>query len=230
MPKDISINIDKRHSELREGLYKALEQAVSDSLKSIETANPLVVDVGVGRGELIKRLSLKNVECFGIDPEIECVEAASQFGNCVQGGIENLKAILDGRTPNVIVCSHVLEHLNDPFSAVRMMQNCNADEVILAVPNVLRSARLMRAILGKRRGDHPEHIFSWGHAEFTAFVERVGYVPVEWYVDRVTINPFSNKAGGFLTTKLKTFEEKTLVRVNPTLSSSLILRCRSEKL
>jgi len=227
MPKDITVNIDKRSGELREGLYNALERAVLDSLDDNGGASSgPIVDVGAGRGELIRRLTKKNLECFGIDPEIDCVQSASKHGRCVQGGIEDLHTLLEGQTPRVIVCSHVLEHLNSPFNAIRVMHESNAPELVLAVPNVLRSARLMRAMFGKRRGDHPEHVYAWGHAEFQSLIERAGYSPVEWYVDRVTMNPFSNRVGGFLTTKLKSIENNTLPRLHPTLSSSLILRCR----
>ena len=227
MPRDIALKLDERSAELRDGLYTALERAVRDALA--ESAHSgLVVDVGAGRGELIQRLAARDIECFGIDPEADCVAMASRHGRCVQGGIEDLAQVLGDQSPQVIVCSHVLEHLNSPFDSIHTMYQSGAHELVLAVPNVLRSARLIRAMLGKRRGDHPEHVYAWGHAEFATLVKRAGYIPVEWYVDRVTVNPFSNRAGGFLTSKLKFFEENTLARLHPTLSSSLILRCRRE--
>lgn len=168
------------------------------------------------------------MECLGIDPEADCVAMASKHGRCIQGGIEDLQQVLGDQVPKVIVCSHVLEHLNSPFDAIRTMHQTGTTELVLAVPNVLRSARLIRALFGRRRGDHPEHVYGWGYAEFDALVKRAGFTPVEWYVDRVTMNPFPNRVGGFLTTKLKSFEENTLGKLHPTLSSSLILRCRRD--
>ena len=224
MPKDIDLNLGKRNFELREGLYNALELAVLDSLS--RTKSGLVVDVGAGRGELIRRLVAREVECLGLDPEADCIALASKYGNCILGSVQDLPKVLGNQTPEVIVCSHVLEHLNSPYDAIRIMHQTGATELVLAVPNVLRSARLIRALLGKRRGDHPEHIYAWAHAEFATLVKRVGYQPVQWYADRTTINPFENRVGRFLTSKLKSFEERTLTKLLPTLSSSLILRCR----
>lgn len=225
MAKDITLKLDQRSIDLRNGLYNALERAVQDALRHTNLASQLVVDVGAGRGELLQRLASRKVECLGIDPEADCVAMASKHGRCIQGGIDDLQQILGSQVPQVVVCSHVLEHLNAPFDAIRTMHKSGAREIVLAVPNVLRSARLVRAMLGRRRGDHPEHVYSWGHAEFEALVKRAGYVPVEWYVDRVTINPFTSQIGGFLTSKLRSFEEGAFAKFHPTLSSSLILRC-----
>jgi hypothetical protein len=224
MPKDITINLDQRSIDLREGLYSALERAVIDTLGE-NPSSSIVVDLGTGRGELLKRLSARRVNWLGIDPEPECVEVASRHGPCEIGGIEDFQQILGKRVPSVIVCSHVLEHVNSPYEAIRKMHQCGAQSIVLAVPNVLRTARVIRTLLGKRRGDHPEHVYAWGHAELTSLVKRAGYTPERWYVDRVTINPFSGWIGGVLTRHLRGLEAKTLSKLLPSLSSSLIVRC-----
>lgn len=45
MARDITLNLDTRSIELRDGLYNALERAVSDSLGE-DARSGLVVDVG----------------------------------------------------------------------------------------------------------------------------------------------------------------------------------------
>lgn len=225
MPRDITLKLDDRGAALRDGLYRALEQAVLACLDN-SPAGKLVVDVGAGRGELLRILNAQDIQCIGIDIEQECVDLASEHGKCVRGGVDDLDVILGGERPHTIVCSHVLEHLSSPMDALHKMRETDAEWLVLAVPNLHRSARLMRALFGSRRPDHPEHVYGWGHAEFETFVQRAGFVPVRWFVDRVTINPMSRGIGKMLTTLLKPVEEKVLSRLHPTLASSLILLCR----
>ena len=159
MPRDITINLDKRGAELLDGFCSALERAVHDSLgKGVPLG--LVVDVGAGRGELLQRLAEHDLECLGIDPEADCVAMASKPGRCKQGGIEDLQQVIIDQVPRIIVCSHVLEHLNSPYDAIRTMYQTGATELVLAVANVLRIARLIRALFGRRRGDYPEHVYA----------------------------------------------------------------------
>jgi SAM-dependent methyltransferase len=227
MPRDITIEIDTQGASLREGLYDALTRAVSDSLPG-PAGSAFVVDVGAGRGELLGRLSQLGVEVLGLDPEGECVAAARRHGPCVQGGAEQLAEALAGRRPDVVVCSHVLEHLEAPLDAVRRMRATGAGAVVLAVPNLHRASRLLRVLAGNRRGDHPAHLYGWGHAEFEAMLARAGLSVVGWQVDRVTVNPLSGRAGTWLTHRLRTVEERLTPRLVPSLSSSLIARCVPE--
>ena len=227
MPRDISLELDDRSAALRRGLYCALEAAVLDCVASCGDA--LVVDAGTGRGELLARLSKLSLNCLGIDPEPECVVAASRCGECLPGGINDLPQLLAGRSPDVIVCSHVLEHLDAPLAAVQSMKRTGAKHLVLAVPNVHRSSRLLRVMSGRRCADHPAHLYAWGHAEFEAMIRRAGYVVEQWYVDRVTVNPFSGKLGTKLAMGLRGLEETAMARLHPTLASSLIARCRLEE-
>lgn len=224
MPRDITIDLDSRGRLLRGGLYAALTRAVLDGLSGTP-AQAFVVDVGAGRGELLGNLARHGIEVLGLDPEPECVAAARRHGACVEGGVDQLDAALNGRRPDVVVCSHVLEHLEAPLAAVRSLVRTGAPAFVLAVPNLHRSSRLLRALSGNRRGDHPAHLYGWGHAEFAALLGRAGLEVAGWYVDRVTVNPVPGPAGTWLSDRLRPVEERAMARVAPTLSSSLIARC-----
>jgi SAM-dependent methyltransferase len=161
----------------------------------------------------------------GIDLEPGCVEVAGQYGECRQGGIEDIGQLFPDKDFDVIVCSHVLEHLDAPYVALKFFAEQKARDYIFAVPNPLRPTRLVRALFQSRRADHPEHVYGWGHPEFAALLQRTGFVVDAWYTDRVTINPLRGSLGQALTRFLVPLESSLLPRLLPMLSSSLIVRC-----
>ena len=226
MPRDISVHLGAQEIELRHSLYHSLIQACEerDEIACVN-GDVLAVDVGAGRGELLALFAAKGWKPLGLDPEDECVAAAARHGPCVKGDVSALPKVLDGHRPAVVVCSHVLEHLDDPLDALRTMRSVEASGYVFAVPNVHRPSRMLRTAAGSRRADHPAHVHGWGFPEFDALLQRAAFRVDGWYVDRVTINPFGGGMGAGLTRLLRPVEERYLPRLMPTLSSSIIARC-----
>jgi hypothetical protein len=160
-----------------------------------------------------------------MDLEPGCVAAAGQFGDCRQGGIEDIGRVFPDKVFDVIVCSHVLEHLDAPHAALKRFAEQRASGYVFAVPNPLRPTRVLRVLFGSGRPDHSEHVYGWGHPEFAALLQRSGFVVDAWYKDRVTINPLHGRVGQALTRLLGPLEVGLLPRLLPMLSSSLIVRC-----
>ncbi|TCS71936.1 methyltransferase family protein [Sulfuritortus calidifontis] len=221
--RHISLQLGKQEALLREGLYVALAKAVDDC--GIETRCCRVLDAGVGRGELLQRLQMRGYVTHGIDMELDCVVTASRFGDCRQGGIGDIARVFPGIGFDVIVCSHVLEHVDSPSFALKSFAELSAKAYVFAVPNPLRPIRVMRALFHSRAADHPEHVYAWGHAEFSALLQRCGFAIDAWYADRVTINPLHGRLGHILTRLLNPLETRLLPRLFPMLASSLIVRC-----
>ncbi|MEN8221011.1 MAG: class I SAM-dependent methyltransferase, partial [Pseudomonadota bacterium] len=104
-PKDISINIAPHERLLRISLYEALLKAVN----SIADKTVLrILDIGFGRGELLRLLAEKGHKVTGIDPEKECVRLGSQYGTCFQGTFEDVNRLFKPEQFDIIVSSHVL--------------------------------------------------------------------------------------------------------------------------
>jgi len=221
--RHISLKPGRQEARLREGLYDALAKAVEDCAG--HAAARSVLDVGAGRGELLQRLQARGHAAHGMDMEPGCVEAAGRFGDCRQGGIEDIAQVFADRKFEVVVCSHVLEHLDSPQSALKAFAALKARGYVFAVPNPLRPVRVLRALANSRRADHPEHVHAWGHAEFEALLGRCGFLVDAWYTDRVTVNPLRGRLGSALTRLLEPLEGLLLPRLLPMLSSSLIVRC-----
>lgn len=222
--RHISLRQGRQEAQLREGLYAALARAVGDC--AVNTAPCHVLDVGAGRGELLQRLRAQGYATHGMDMEPGCVETASRFGDCRQGSIEDIARVFADRKFDVVVCSHVLEHLDSPQAALRIFAGLQARGYVFAVPNPLRPVRMLRALSNSRRADHPEHVHAWGHAEFEALLGRCGFAVDAWYADRVTLNPLHGRLGYALARLLEPLESRLLPYLLPMLSSSLIVRCR----
>lgn len=223
--RHLSLSLSNQEQLLRRGLYNKLVKAVLSETKN--TNAPLrVLDVGVGRGELMRILDKRGCDVSGMDVDEECVLLGQKVGRCMQGEIKDICNIFNPGEFDVIVCSHVLEHVNNPHDALESMAAMKAKYYVFAIPNPLRSIRILRAVIGSRRPDHKEHVYSWGHAEFSALLLRVGLFPVTWYEDRVTLNPFRGRFGTLLTRLLTPVESIFLPKLLPMLSSSIIVRCR----
>lgn len=226
MPKDINMSLKSYEAAVRRCLYDTLVRSVLDYKNAAGLGRPMrVLDVGCGRGEVMRRLCQAQCQVWGIDPEIECVEASGEFGDSRQGSISDIETLFPTENFDVVVCSHVLEHIPPITESICALRNIKAGYYVLAVPNILRVARVLRAVLGSARGDHPTHYFGWGQPEFTTILRSCGLEPGKWYTDRVTVNPFGNRAGGLGCRILEPIEVRLLPRLFPMLSSSLIVGC-----
>ncbi len=227
--EDINLNLNHHKRALRRSLYVALADAVREQQCSSSKASPLrVLDVGCGRGELLQLLSGEGYRVVGMDADSACVAATSQFATCLQGTIAESPALFAGEQFDTIVVSHVLEHLPDPFGALSTLGRMNASRYVFAVPNVHRPIRLVRALAGSSRCDHPRHIHGWGLPEFHALLTSAGFTDLRWYRDRVTINPLPGVLGAIVNRLVSPVEACLLPRVFPILSSSLIVSCRGK--
>ncbi|MBN2023856.1 MAG: class I SAM-dependent methyltransferase [Pirellulales bacterium] len=212
---------------MRKSLYQALCQAVvRDAAACVNAPAPMrVLDVGCGRGELLEQLTRLGHQVTGLEPEPNCVALASQYATCVAGSVEDLADHFRPGQFDVIVLSHVLEHLSNPLKILQALRNMQAAAYVFAVPNVHRTARLVRALTGSERPDHSLHLFSWGRPEFTALLRKAGFDQFRWRGDRVTINPLGGTLGLWAGRALESLEVRLLPQVCPGLASSLIVTC-----
>lgn len=221
--RDITTHLGQKQAALRTCLYQALYEAVAAATSNTELR---VLDIGCGRGELLRILNEQGHTPVGVDLEQDCVELSRQYAQAELGGFDELAAMFPKRSFDVIVSSHVIEHVDNPLECLRQALALEADRYVIAVPNVLRCARLLRALVSSNRGDHPTHVFGWGRPEFQALLERAGLELIRWHCDRVTFNPVPGNLGASITRILSRFETGFLPKLFPGLSSSLIAECR----
>jgi SAM-dependent methyltransferase len=199
---------------------KALLKAVADI--SSGKLNFKVMDFGCGRGELMAELQNRGYETYGIDIDPVCVQLSSNFGRVRQGTIEDLPTYFEPGFFDLVIASHVLEHLPAPGQALREWTRLATAGVLVAVPNPCYPPQLTAALLRRALPVNRGHWYSWDYAHFTTFVENCGLTIKQWYHDSVAL-PFpqgKRKLLGFKTLCL--IEGKILRAVFPRFSRSII--------
>lgn len=113
---------------------------ITDVLKSRLPEGAEVLDVGCGNGVISRALGEKGFNVRGIDVSEKAIEKAKSlntFPNVHFEAVSAEKLVADGRRYHAIVCSEVLEHLNDPGKLLNVLhQSLHEDGVlIVTVPN-----------------------------------------------------------------------------------------------
>lgn len=150
-----------------------------------------VLDVGCGEGFTLARLQKEKIgESF---EGIEYDERAIELGNKLyprltieKGDIYKLP--YKDNSFDLVVCTEVLEHLDNPRKAYKELIRVSKKYILLSVPNepfftIQRMARFQNIL---HLGAHPEHIQHWTVFAFTKFVKVRGVklvtrkFPIPW--------------------------------------------------
>lgn len=161
----------------------------------VKTTRPLhietVLDAGCGEGFTLGRLQKEKIgKTFeGIEYDAAAVELANQLYpalNIIQGDIYKLP--YKNNSFDLVICTEVLEHLENPKKAYRELLRVSRKYVLMSVPNepfftIQRIGRLQNI---RHLGAHPEHIQHWSVSAFTKFVKVRGVkiitrkLPIPW--------------------------------------------------
>jgi SAM-dependent methyltransferase len=93
-----------------------------------------VIDVGAGYGHKVYQLKKMGKKALGVEPSLSnCLFMDSQGLECVQGFIKDLKTIKK-KNFDLIVLSHVLEHLHDPIKSLIEISQIESKYIYIEVP------------------------------------------------------------------------------------------------
>ena len=150
-----------------------------------------VLDAGCGEGFTLDKLRKEKIgkNYKGIEFDPEAVKNANKLYpdlDIKQGDI--LKLPFKSNSFDLVVCTEVLEHLENPKKAYRELLRVSKKYVLITVPNeptftLQRIAKLKNL---RHLGAHPEHIQHWGPREFVKFVKIRGVkvidtkYPIPW--------------------------------------------------
>lgn len=162
-----------------------LDNFLNTVVKSIKHLNiDSVLDVGCGEGFTLVRLKKakigKNYE--GIEADDQAIELSKKLYpslNIKKGDIYDLP--YKNNSFDLVVCTEVLEHLENPKKAYKELLRVSKKYVLLSVPNepwftFQRMARFQNIL---HFGAHPEHIQHWGYRAFLKFAKVKGVKVVE---------------------------------------------------
>jgi 2-polyprenyl-3-methyl-5-hydroxy-6-metoxy-1,4-benzoquinol methylase len=149
----------------------------------VKTIRPLnidtILDAGSGEGFTLNRLQQekigKNYE--GIEYDQNAIDLGKKLYPKItikKGDIYELP--YKSNSFDLVICTEVLEHLDNPKKAYRELLRVSRKYVLLSVPNepwftIQRIGRLQNI---RHLGAHPEHIQHWTAPAFTKFVKVRG--------------------------------------------------------
>lgn len=149
-----------------------------------------ILDVGCGEGLVLKSLA-KNVstlECHAIDiSEAEVIDAKRNIPFCdvVMGSADQLP--FEDNAKELVICSEVLEHLENPDAALKEICRVTSKYAILTVPNepLWRILNMVRGKYWSDWGNTPDHRNHWTPGGFRKFASAQFVIleerhPVPW--------------------------------------------------
>jgi 2-polyprenyl-3-methyl-5-hydroxy-6-metoxy-1,4-benzoquinol methylase len=113
---------------------------ISDVLRKRLPEGAEVLDVGCGNGIITRSLGEQGFNVRGIDVSAKAIEKAKSLNKLPNVQFENTSAeqlVADGRRYHAVICSEVLEHLNDPGKLLKVLHEVLHDDgaLIVTVPN-----------------------------------------------------------------------------------------------
>lgn len=139
----------------------------------------VVLDVGFGSAEMLDWLANHGWETWGLDFSDQGVAMAKAKGHQVyKGNIEGdgLDNVPRGRF-DVIILSHVLEHLHDPIQALKRLRLLLKPSgiLIVSIPNLHSiSSRIMGVYCKMLALSPPRHLNYFSPVTLTSVLERAG--------------------------------------------------------
>jgi 2-polyprenyl-3-methyl-5-hydroxy-6-metoxy-1,4-benzoquinol methylase len=126
---------------------------VEKFISSINNPNAIILDIGIGNGSNARNLKNKYKKIYGITlSKEEAFESKDVYEKIF---IHNLEAglpleLLDIKV-DVIICSHVIEHIAYPDKLLNDMSNCLSDsgKTIVCLPNVMHYQSRFKFIFGQ---------------------------------------------------------------------------------
>lgn len=133
-----------------------------------------LLDAGCGEGFVVDFLAerLPDIKITGVDVSEKAIAYANQhFGEKARfrtGSVYKLP--FSDKSFDLVLCSEVLEHLDDPNKAVNELKRVARNHVIITVPHEPYFQWLNN--LGQLIGvsDDPEHVNFWTSSTFQAFI------------------------------------------------------------
>lgn len=154
----------------------------------VKTTKPLqidsVLDAGCGEGFTLARLQKEKIG--KVHEGIEYDETAIELGRKTYPKVyirkgDIYKLPYKSNSFDLVICTEVLEHLENPKKAYRELIRVSKKYILLSVPNepfftLQRMARFQNIL---HFGAHPEHIQHWSARAFTKFVKVRGVKLIE---------------------------------------------------
>lgn len=139
-----------------------------------------ILDAGCGEGFILLDLMRNKIGQFheGVDNSADAIQLGKKMYPDLPiklGDIYSLK--YPDNSIDMLVCTEVLEHLDDPRRALAELRRVTGKYLAISVPNepFFVMANFMRGQYLAHFGNHPEHINHWSLPGFRKFLQENGF-------------------------------------------------------
>jgi ubiquinone/menaquinone biosynthesis C-methylase UbiE len=151
-----------------------------------------ILDVGCGEGMVLNHLNNQNKidTCFAIDfDENEVIDAKTNIPFCKVsvGSIYDIP--YSDNFVDLVICSEVLEHLNNPEIGLKQLHAVTKKYALLSVPRepIWRILNMARFKYWNKLGNTPDHLNHWSKRSFKRFVSEYFEIidtklPLPWII------------------------------------------------
>lgn len=166
----------KKHTASNPLQRKLIENFYSVFLGEAKALKPeSVLDVGCGEGFTLEKFKNKNIgkKLVGIDFLDTAIKIGKKERPYLDLRIGNIYDIpFKDNSFDLVVCSEVLEHVDDPEKALSELERVTKKYILLSVPNepFFILANFVRGKNWSRFGNDIEHINHWSMFGFEKFV------------------------------------------------------------
>ncbi len=165
----------KSSSKLQQRLLDNFNKTLVGEVKALKPIS--ILDVGCGEGFTLERLRKAKIgkHLEGVDYlDLAIKLGKKEHPNLIlkKGSIYDLK--YKANSFDVVICSEVLEHVEDPQKGLEELVRVSKKYVVLSVPNepFFMLGNLVRGKNVTRFGNDIEHINHWTFWQFKKFVSK----------------------------------------------------------
>jgi ubiquinone/menaquinone biosynthesis C-methylase UbiE len=158
-------------------MLQLLKQITSENSHMFSGKVVSLLDAGCGEGFIAEQIR----QCFpkwnitGVDGAEEAVLFARKHAKGVDFKVGNLYSLnFSDRAFDIVVCSEVLEHLDDPGKALKELNRVSKSLLLLTVPHEpwFRLGNLFALHNVFRLGNPVDHVNHWSYSEFQKFTKE----------------------------------------------------------
>lgn len=139
-----------------------------------------LLEAGCGEGEVTNYLCrhMRGGGIFAFDISEKVIKTAKEHSRCsdIYFDVGNIYDIPIKQKYDLVVCSEVLEHLEEPDKALNQLKKATTEYVICSVPRepIWRILNMARGKYWKDFGNTPGHINHWSRKSFLSFLKKNG--------------------------------------------------------
>jgi SAM-dependent methyltransferase len=148
-----------------------------------------ILDIGCGRGELLKLLSQEGYDVYGCDIDDQCVKMSKTYGKVKKIAVEEISREKFNGSFDCIIISHVLEHIENPLDAIMRLISISKKYLVISVPNPYYLPYILKSLFRMKIGYvNKGHLYSWDWFHLKTLIEvKCNQKVVKWIYDSVSL-------------------------------------------